>query len=329
MTDRMIIIFAAFVLDLILGDPAWRFHPVRGMGMLIYNAEKALRTCLRINPQPEAQRVRKRIAGVLLVIITIAVSTAAAAFIIYMAESINHYLRVAVEIWLCYRLLAMKSLRTESMKVFEALESGDLERSRKAVSMIVGRDTEELTCEGVTRAAVETVAENTTDAVTAPLIYMLIFGALGGFLYKALNTMDSMVGYKNDKYKYFGTAAARLDDIASFLPARISACAMIAASFILKLNYKNAAKIFKRDRYKHKSPNSAQTEAVCAGALGIELGGDAFYFGRLVKKPVIGDALRPVKAEDIRRANCLMYVTGGIVFVLGECALLAFSLCVI
>lgn len=319
MTDRMIIIAAAFILDIILGDPHWPIHPVRGIGILIGAVEKGLQRCLGIKAEPDAQKKRKRIAGALLVAIVLAVSVMAPTAVILITERINHYLRMALEIWLCYRLLAMKSLRTESMKVYEALNSGDIEMSRKAVSMIVGRDTQKLDGEGITKAAVETVAENTSDGVIAPLIFMFIFGAVGGFFYKAVNTMDSMIGYKNDTYKYFGSAAAKLDDIVNFIPARISACAMIAAAFVLRLDFKNAVRIFKRDRYNHKSPNSAQTESVCAGALGVKLAGDASYFGKLVHKPTIGDALRPIEAEDIRRSNYLLYGTGIIVFLLGEC----------
>lgn len=323
MTDRMIIIFAAFVLDIILGDPHIPVHPVRGIGALINVTEKCLRKIFRINSLPDEQRTKKRIAGALLAAIVIAVSVAVPAAVLFGLERINHYLRMAAEIWFCYRLLAMKSLRTESMKVYSALESGDMELARNAVSMIVGRDTRSLSKEGVTKAAVETVAENTSDGVIAPLIFMFLFGAVGGFFYKAVNTMDSMIGYRNDTYRYFGTAAARLDDIVNFIPARISAWAMMAAAFILKMDFKNALRIFKRDRYNHKSPNSAQTESVCAGALGLELAGDAYYFGQLVHKPRIGDAIRRIEAEDIRRSNRLLYGTGILVLLLGECVLFA------
>jgi len=325
MTDRMIIICAAFVMDIILGDPDIPVHPVRGIGALISFTEKCLRKILGINPAPDEQRTKKRIAGALLVIVVIIVSSAVPAAVLFVSEHINHCLRAVVETWFCYRLLAMKSLRTESMKVCKALGSGDTELSRKAVSMIVGRDTQNLSEEGVAKAAVETVAENTSDGVVAPLIFMFLFGAVGGFFYKAVNTMDSMIGYNNDTYRYFGTAAARLDDIVNFIPARVSASAMIAAAFILKMDYRNAAKIFKRDRYNHKSPNSAQTEAVCAGALGLELAGDAYYFGRLVHKPTIGDAKRVIEAEDINRACRLLYITGILVFLLGEGILFAIS----
>ena len=185
--------------------------------------------------------------------------------------------------------------------------------------MIVGRDTERLTEEGIIRAAVETVAENASDGVIAPLCYIALGGPVLGFLYKGINTMDSMVGYHNEKYEYFGRAAARLDDAANFIPSRFSALLMVGAAFVLRMDWRNGWRIFLRDRRNHKSPNSAQTEAACAGILGVRLAGDAWYFGKLVKKPYIGDDSRPVEAEDIVRANRLMYAAEwlGLVLALG------------
>ena len=201
--------------------------------------------------------------------------------------------------------------------MYKALKKDDLEGARYAVSMIVGRDTQVLDATGVAKAAVETVAENTSDGVIAPLIYLAIGGPILGFMYKAINTMDSMVGYKNDKYMYFGRCAAKLDDVVNYIPARISALLMIAVSFLPGKAYdgKGAWRIWRRDRRKHASPNSAQTEAVCAGSLGVQLAGDASYFGKIVKKPTIGDAHRPVEYEDIKRANGLLYRTA----ILCEC----------
>lgn len=210
---------------------------------------------------------------------------------------------------MCYQILAARSLQKESNLVYLALKNEGIEAARKAVSMIVGRDTENLDTEGVTKAAVETVAENTSDGVIAPLCYMFLGGAVLGFTYKAINTMDSMVGYKNETYQFFGTAAAKLDDIVNYIPARISAVLMIVAVYVLGMNGKNAWKIFCRDRYNHKSPNSAQTESVMAGALGVQLAGDAWYFGKLYKKPTIGDSIRKIEIEDIRRSHRLMYGT--------------------
>ena len=231
--------------------------------------------------------------------------------ILYLAYHISFYLGLAVESFMCYQILATKSLKVESDRVYQEIQTGDIARARKAVSMIVGRDTQNLTIEGVTKAAVETVAENTSDGVIAPLFYMVIGGALLGFGYKAVNTMDSMVGYKNDRYLYFGRTAAKLDDIVNYIPARISALLMVISCFFCGKEFdgKRAWYIFKRDRYNHASPNSAQTEAVCAGALGIRLAGNASYFGKIVQKPYIGDAERAVETEDIKRANRLLYAT--------------------
>ncbi len=316
------ILCAAFVLDLLLGDPMWLWHPVRGIGQLITGLEKGLWKGFRISSKPEAHKMRKRAAGALLAVLTVSISTGIPALFLLGADRIHHGIRILLEIWMCYQMLALKSLRVESKKVYDALLTGDLCKARKAVSMIVGRDTGRLDEAGVTKAAVETVAENTSDGVIAPLIYLFLFGALGGFFYKAVNTMDSMIGYQNDRYRYFGTAAARLDDVLNFIPARISAIAMIAAAFFLRMDYRNAACIFRRDRYRHKSPNSAQTEAVCAGALGVQLAGDAWYFGKLHHKPVIGEAKRPIEPEDIRRAGKLLYGTSFLVFAAGEGVLL-------
>ncbi|MGN0183223.1 MAG: adenosylcobinamide-phosphate synthase CbiB [Candidatus Ornithomonoglobus sp.] len=292
-----------FILDMLIGDPQWLYHPIRLIGKLISVSEKSLRK--RFSDTQEGERA----AGTVMVIFVCAVTFLTAAAVSAAAYMINAYLYIAVEGIMSYFLLAAKSLKDESMKVYKALQKNDIEGARYAVSMIVGRDTSALNKNGIIKAAVETVAENTSDGVVAPLIFTAIGGAPLGFLYKAVNTMDSMVGYKNDKYINFGRAAARLDDFVNFLPSRASALLMIAASFILRLDYKSAAKVFSRDRLKHASPNSAQTEAVCAGALDVRLAGDAVYFGKVYKKDFIGDDIRPIENEDIARANRLMYLT--------------------
>lgn len=319
MIERIAMVSIAMLLDLLFGDPYWLYHPVRAIGALITFVEKILRRLFRISDQREEDIWKKRFAGGCLVLIVLSVSVAVPMAILQAADRINRYVRFALMCFMCYQMLAMKSLRTESMKVFRALQENDIEKARRAVSMIVGRDTDRLTEEGVTRAAVETVAENTSDGVIAPLLFMMVFGVAGGFFYKAVNTMDSMLGYKNDTYCYFGTCAAKLDDVMNFIPARISAVAMILVSYLLGcfvkvIDGKHAVQIFERDRYKHASPNSAQTEAVCAGALSIELAGDAFYFGKLYQKPTIGDALRKITPDDIRYANQLLYGTGFLVW---------------
>lgn len=249
--------------------------------------------------------------GMLLAFTVIFATFAMSVIIIVAAYSINLYAGIIAEAVMTWQILATKCLRVESMRVYDALRTDGVDAGRRAVSMIVGRDTSVLDVAGVTRAAVETIAENTSDGVIAPMLYTAIGGPVLGFVYKAVNTMDSMLGYKNDKYMYFGRFAARLDDVVNFIPARISAYLMIAAAFIggRQFDGKNAYRIFKRDRFNHASPNSAQTESVCAGALRVQLAGDAVYFGKLVKKKYIGDGLREIEYEDIKRANRLMYIT--------------------
>ena len=322
MSERIAVVIAGFVLDMIFGDPHWLYHPVRAIGKCIEVCERIFVKLLNISWEREKDIFKKRIAGILIVIVVLLFSVGVPFIILYAAGRINFYLKTAVECIMCYQLLAAKSLKNESMKVYNALEKGNIEGARQAVSMIVGRDTKSLDEEGITKAAVETVAENTSDGVIAPLLFIMCFGVLGGFFYKAVNTMDSMIGYRNDKYCYLGTAAARLDDIVNFIPARISAVFMIVSAFILRLDYKNALRIFKRDRYKHKSPNSAQTEAVCAGALNVELAGNAYYFGKLYVKPVIGDRGRKIEVFDIVRANRLMYCTAFVTVAVGAAVLL-------
>lgn len=293
-----------FLLDLLFGDPYWMPHPIRLIGNLITGLERKLRK----EEDAKEKSIRKGICFVLLVLgITGLVSTA----ILYIAYTIHPIAGFFVESVMTYQILAAKCLKVESMKVYDKLKEQDLTGARKAVSMIVGRDTACLDETGVAKAAIETVAENTSDGVIAPMIYLAIGGPVLGFLYKAVNTMDSMVGYKNEKYLFFGRAAAKLDDVVNYIPARISALLMIFASFLAgkEFSAEGAWKIFKRDRYQHASPNSAQTESVCAGSLGIQLAGDASYFGKMVKKPFIGDAVRAVEVEDIRRSNRLMMLT--------------------
>lgn len=303
MQYSFIALVIGFLLDLILGDPHWLWHPIRGIGNLISVTEKLLR---RIFPKTKQGEL---LAGVLLVILVVGISAGIPTVLLVLVFRWNRYAGILLEAIMCYQLLATKSLKVESMKVHNALQAGDLEGGRQAVSMIVGRDTKSLSQEGIVKAAVETVAENTSDGSIAPIIYMAIGGPILGFCYKAVNTMDSMVGYKNDKYLYFGRAAAKLDDLVNYIPARISAYLMIVAAAIRGLPAKKAWSIYRRDRYNHASPNSAHTEAVTAGALEIQLAGDAYYFGKLYPKKTIGDNIRPVEIADIKKANELLYIT--------------------
>lgn len=287
-----------FILDTVLGDPYSMPHPVRLIGNMISACEKMVRETMPRN---------LRLGGTLLAIAVSGTSFAVSLFIVIIAYMISPVIGVMAEGVLCYYLIAAKCLKTESMKVHKAIAGNDTEGARRAVSMIVGRDTERLDEKGIIKAAVETVAENTSDGVTAPVMFMALGGAPLGFFYKAVNTMDSMIGYKNEKYAEIGRTAAKLDDVLNYIPSRLTALAMTAAAFILGYDGKGAYRIWKRDRRNHASPNSAQTESACAGALGVQLSGDAYYFGELHKKPYIGDKKREIENGDILRANRLMY----------------------
>ena len=310
-----------FGIDLIVGDPHELPHPVVGIGKLISLLERRFRALFPKTARGEI------FAGACIWLCTVLVSAGLPALILYGAQRVSVYLRLVLESVMCWQVLAVRSLREESMRVYAALQTGSLSAAQQAVSMIVGRDTARLDAAGVTRAAVETVAENTSDGVIAPLLYLALGGAPLGFFYKAVNTMDSMLGYVEPPYKDIGLMPAKADDIANYLPARISALLMLAAGGLLRMDVKNGWKIFRRDRYKHASPNSAQTESVCAGLLGLRLAGDAWYHGVLHKKEYIGDALRQIEHEDIPRACRLMYGTTLLALLLG-CAvrLLIFSL---
>lgn len=303
MDEILLALILGYVLDLLIGDPHWMYHPIRLVGNLISFLEKTLRCVF-----PKTERAELT-AGMFLVIFTTGITAAAAAGILYLGSLIHPAVKFVLEVIMCYQLLATKSLKDESMKVYQRLREEDLEGSRRAVSMIVGRDTQNLDETGVIKAAVETVAENTSDGILAPMLFLMIGGPILGFFYKSVNTMDSMVGYKNDRYLCFGRAAAKFDDVLNYIPARVSAWMMIIAAFVAGFDAKEAYRIYKRDRKNHASPNSAHTEAVMAGALHIQLAGDAWYFGKLHKKKTIGDPDRLVEKEDIRRANRLLYVT--------------------
>lgn len=304
---HMLALLLGFVLDLLIGDPYWMPHPVRLIGRWIDFLDHRL-----LGGEGRKRDIQKEhLRGVLLVLLVVVPAAAGAAVLQILAYRANLWLGMALETIFTYQLLAAKCLKTESMKVYDRLKEHDLEGARAAVSMIVGRDTTRLDEAGVTRATVESVSENTSDGELAPMFYLAIAGPIGGFFYKAVNTLDSMVGYRNERYQYFGMPAAKLDDWVNFIPARVTAMLMILASYLLGKDFsgKNAWRIFRRDRYLHPSPNSAQLESACAGSLGLCLAGSAIYFGRELQKDTLGDALREIESEDIVRVNRLLYAT--------------------
>lgn len=292
-----------FVLDCLLGDPRSIPHPVVLMGKLISLLEKVFRGML-----PKT-KLGENLAGGCIWFVTVAVSFGIPYGLLRLAGLAGPWLRVILQAVFCWQVLAAKSLRQESMKVYTALKNGTIQDARYAVSMIVGRDTQALDADAVTRAAVETVAENCSDGVIAPMLYFALGGGPLALAYKAVNTMDSMLGYVEMPYKNVGLIPAKLDDVFNFIPARLSGILMLLSGGLLGLNFKNGWRIFRRDRYNHASPNSAQTESVCAGLLGLRLAGDAYYHGVLHKKKYIGDPLRPITPEDIPLSCRLMYAT--------------------
>ena len=313
--NHLIAFVSGFILDLIFGDPHFMPHPVKVMGRLIGFLTKKLNN-----------GSGRKAKGFLMMLFLIVFSGGMSFLILFFAYDLNQYFGIVIEAIMTYQCLAIKQLRRESMLVYRELKKNDLTNGRKAVSMIVGRDTESLSAEGVTKAAVETVAENTSDGIIAPMLFLAIGGPVLGMIYKAVNTMDSMVGYRNEEFGEFGFFPAKTDDVLNYLPARISAVFMISAcSTGRDFDAKNAYRIWKRDRRKHASPNSAQTEAVAAGALHVQLAGDASYFGEIHHKEFIGDPDRTPETEDIKRMNDLMYATaflGEIISALGIAAVM-------
>ncbi len=309
------------VLDLIIGDPVFLPHPIRWMGSLIGALEK------RMN-DPEDRGEKRRRKGrrlVATVILITAVCSGGATFLCYFLHPAAGFILESI---LSAYMLAAHSLRSESARVEKALKKGTLEDGRNAVARIVGRDTAQLSQEGVLRAAVETVAENTSDGVIAPLFWLLLGGPVFGCVYKAINTMDSMIGYKNEKYLDFGRAAAKLDDAVNYLPARMSGLLLSAAAGIRRdTKGRNAIRIMKRDAKKSTSPNAGYPEAAVAGALEIELLGDAYYGGKPVKKPTIGDAIREIEMKDISRTGALMFLAEGLFLLIPAVILMIFGIC--
>ena len=312
-------ILIGFVLYLIIGDPECMPHPVVPLGRATTAMERRLRKWF-----PKTEK-GERAAGRLMAFLQPCLTLIVVFDFLWLCYEVTPWLYLAMQSLLCWQCLAMKDLATESSRVQQALESGDLEKARKQVSRIVGRDTENLTAGGVTRAAVETVAENFSDGVIAPLLCMLVGGAPLALTYKAINTMDSMGGYKNEKYVNFGRGPAKLDDVANWIPSRISAFLWMAAAGLTGNSAKGAFRIWKRDRRKHASPNAGQTEAACAGSLGVRLAGPISYFGEPVEKEYIGDKTRKITPKDIRKANRMMLVGSFLCLFLG--LVIRFAIC--
>lgn len=309
---------ASIFLDALLGDPRWYPHPVRGIGRLCCWSETVTRRWFR----------NLYVAGLLTVIVVIALTGTVVFLILFLAASFSPAIEGIVGVILLYTTIAARDLLRHSTEVYVLLrDRKPLEDARRAVGKIVGRDTATLDEDGICRATIETVAENMVDGITAPLFFALLasgcaplgtlspigWAVLGAFLYKAVNTMDSMIAYKNERYIKFGRVAAKLDDAVNFIPARLSGVCLIMAAFFLKLDYRKAAKVFRRDRLKHSSPNAGHTEAAAAGALGVRLGGPSFYFNKIVDKPYIGDADAVPVPADIERTNHLVIV-GSLIF---------------
>lgn len=294
---HLLALLIGIIIDLIVGDPHNLWHPVRSIGWLIHKLDLLF------------EGERRKIKGYLLVIIVLMATFITTFIVFYIPMKINPWLGVIVESIISFYCLATKSLIKESKAVIDAYNEDGIDKARFALSMIVGRDTEKLNINEILKATVETIAENASDGVFAPLFYLVILGPVGGMCYKAINTMDSMIGYKNDKYIDLGRAAARLDDFANFLPSRLTAILTVITAFIFnkKYDYKASLRVFKRDRFNSTSPNSAQSESAFAGALGIQLGGGASYFGVFHKKPFIGDATKEIEIEDVTRAQGLLF----------------------
>lgn len=294
-------ILIAVLLDQLFGDPRWLPHPVRIIGAACVGLEKVTRTLF----PPFA-------AGICTVTLVLGLTGLTAWGLIAGATLIHPWLADLTSIVLLYTTVAARDLAGHSRQVYAPLATGDLTEARKQVGMIVGRDTDDLDGEGITRATVESVAESMVDGVTAPLFFAVLGGPVAALLYKAVNTMDSMFGYKNEQYLKFGWGPAKLDDLANFIPARITSLMIPAAAFLLRLDQKTSLFILMRDRLKHASPNSGHTEAAVAGALGVQLGGSNRYLGKILEKPTIGDATRPIEPRDILRANRLMQLSSAL-----------------
>ena len=308
-------LICAYLLDLAVGDPQWLPHPVRWIGRLILRTENMLYTEL-------APPIYMRVSGFAHWTIVIAVVLCAAKVLIAVAHAVGPVIGNLTLIWLAFSTLATRSLHMESSQVANALRTGDLALARTRLSFIVSRETAQLDQDAVLRALVETVSENISDAIVAPLFYLGLFGPVGALIYKAINTMDSMLGYKNERYRYFGSFAARADDVANWIPARISGWLLVGAAACMGKGWRAAAQVMMRDAPKMKSPNAGYPEAAAAGALGVQLGGTGRYFGALVEKPLLGEPVNQITLETYSRMVRLMYLSSALAFLMALCLML-------
>lgn len=305
----MIEIVLGYSLDLLIGDPYWLYHPVRIIGHLIVWLEQRL-----LSLEDSAQKQKKR--GLVL-LMTVSSLSFLVPFIVLLGMSQIHIgLGIALEAWMIYQIFATKCLDVETKKVYKALRSGDLNEARKMIGYLVSRDTDVMTDEDIVKAAIETIAENLGDGVIAPMIYVMIGGAPLGWYYKSVNTLDSMVGYKNDKYQHYGYFSAKWDDVLNYIPARLTAFFILIAGFFLRLDVKMGWRMLKRDRKNHASPNSAYPESTAAGLLRIQLGGKASYFGKVSMKPTMGDPLKTIDVDDLKKCSRLLYGTSLVGFII-------------
>lgn len=296
-----------YILDLIIGDPNNPYHPVRGIAFIATKFENLFRKLLNNY---------LKVAGLMVWILTVSLTFFLTSAVVYFSSKINLYFGILIQGILIYFCISSKGLMVEGYKVIQYLKLNDIKKARIQLSYIVGRDTKNLDDKAIMRAVIETIAENMSDGVIAPIFYAGIFGAPMAMAYKAVNTMDSMFGYKNNKYIKFGYFPAKLDDVFNYIPARITAIIIIISSFILRYDYKNSFRIYKRDRYNHTSPNSAHPESAMAGALDIQLGGSNYYFGKLVKKPTIGEKIKDIEVNDVDRSGNVLYLSSFIAYII-------------
>ncbi len=298
---------AILFFDLLLGDPHGWPHPIVWIGQLITRLETWLRKKIK----------QARFAGILLLLQTLLISGVSAALLLRIADTLSGFIAWLVSLWLGWSCLALRSLHQESRVVIAELEAGNIVGARQALAMIVGRETADLDEEEILRACIETVAENTSDGVVAPIFYLVIGGPVLGLIFKAASTLDSMVGYKNERYREFGWASARFDDLLNWIPARLTGLLLVAAAHVMQLNGNGAMSVMLRDARKHASPNAGWPEAAAAGALGIQLGGPATYFGEKIDKPTFGNADQVVGVKHYRQMIKLLYLSAFGAFLFG------------